>query len=267
MVRLVGTHQDITLRKRHEAELRLSSTVFANTHEGILIADFAGRIQTVNPAFEDLTGYRGEEICGRCVSLLKSGRHDAKFYQDLFRDIRSTGRWRGEIWNRRKDGSVHAYWATISLVRDNSGEPAGYVALYSDIGDYKRSQARLDFLVHHDPDTALPNRLSLRRRIEAGLVEIEERGASAALFHLELDRFRTIVESLGHPAGDELLAQSSQRFLSKLDAARHARAHRRRRIRDPSARLRQRGGGSLARRRVGRRDGAALRLRQRRQGL
>ena len=155
VVRLVGTHQDITLRKRQEAELRLSSTVFANTHEGILITDFDGRIQTVNPAFEALTGYRSEEIRGRRASALKSGRHDAKFYQDLYSDIRATGRWRGEIWNRRKDGSVQAYWVTISVVRDDSGEPAGYVALYSDIGDYKRSQARLDFLVHYDPDTAL----------------------------------------------------------------------------------------------------------------
>ncbi len=214
--RLVGTHQDITQRKRHEAELRLSSTVFANTHEGILITDFAGRIQTVNPAFEALSGYRSEEICGRGASILKSGRHDAKFYQELYSDIRATGRWRGEIWNRRKDGSVHAYWATISLVRDDSGEPAGYVALYSDIGDYKRSQARLDFLVHHDPDTALPNRLSLRGRIDATLVEIEQHGASAALLHLELDRFRAIVESLGHTSGDELLAQTSQRFLARL---------------------------------------------------
>jgi diguanylate cyclase (GGDEF)-like protein/PAS domain S-box-containing protein len=216
--RLVGTHQDITQRKRHEAELRLSSTVFANTHEGILISDFAGRIQTVNPAFEALTGYRSEEICGRRASILKSGRHDAKFFQDLYSDIRATGRWRGEIWNRRKDGSVQAYWTTISLVRDDSGEPAGYVALYSDIGDYKRSQARLDFLVHYDPETALPNRLSLRGRIDAAIVEVEQHGASAALLHLELDRFRAIVESLGHPSGDELLAQTSQRFLSKLGA-------------------------------------------------
>ena len=218
VVRLVGTHQDITLRKRHEAELRLSATVFANTHEGILITDFDGRIQTINPAFEALTGYRSDEIRGRRASVFKSGRHDAKFYQELFGDIHITGRWRGEIWNRRKDGSVQAYWVTISVVRDDSGQPAGYVALYSDIGEYKRSQARLDFLVHYDPETALPNRLSLRGRIDAEMIEVAQRGASAALLHVELDRFRAIVESLGHPAGDELLAQTSQRFLSKLGA-------------------------------------------------
>ena len=216
LVRLVGTHQDITLRKRYEAELRLSATVFANTHEGILIANFAGRIQTVNPAFETLTGYRNEEICGRPVSILKSGRQDAAFYEQLHGDIRTTGRWRGEIWNRRKDGLVQPFWATISVVRDAHGEPSGYVALYSDISDYKRSQARLDFLAHHDADTALPNRLSLRRRIEAAMVEMEESGGGAALIQVELDRFRNIVESLGHPAGDELLVQSSKRFLRLL---------------------------------------------------
>ena len=216
MVRLVGTHQDITLRKQQEAELRLSSTVFANTPEGILVADFSGCIQAVNPAFETLTGYSAAEVRGRRVDLLRSGRHDPRFYQELYRDINAMGRWRGEIWNRCKDGRVQPFWSTISIVRDDHGEPVGYVALYSDIGDYKRSQARLDFLAHHDADTALPNRLSLERRLESALVEIGERGGGAALFHLELDRFRTIVESLGHSAGDELLTQSSKRFLSRL---------------------------------------------------
>jgi diguanylate cyclase (GGDEF)-like protein/PAS domain S-box-containing protein len=216
VVRLVGTHQDITQRKQHEAELRLSANVFANTHEGILICDFAGRIQSVNPAFETLTGYRGEDILGRPVNILKSGRHDAKFYETFYADIRRTGRWRGEIWNRRKDGVVQPFWATVSMVRDESGEPAGYVALYSDISDFKRSQARLDFLVHHDIDTALPNRLSLRRRLEAAMAELDERGGGAALFHIELDRFRTIVESLGHSAGDELVLQAAKRFHARL---------------------------------------------------
>ena len=218
LTRMVGTHQDITLRKRQEAELRLSSTVFANTHEGIVVADFAGCIQTVNPAFETLTGFRDEEVRGRRINLLKSGRHDAQFYEEFYRDIKATGRWRGEIWNRCKDGRVQPFWATISVVRDDHGEPVGYVALYSDIGEFKRSQARLDFLAHHDADTALPNRLSLGRRLDSTLVEIGERGGGAALLHLELDRFRTIVESLGHTAGDELLAQSSKRFLAKLSA-------------------------------------------------
>jgi diguanylate cyclase (GGDEF)-like protein/PAS domain S-box-containing protein len=215
MVRLVGTHQDITQRKRHEAEIRLSATVFANTPEGIVVADFAGFIEAVNPAFETLTGYSLGDVKGRKIGLLKSGRHDARFYEDLHRDIKTTGRWRGEIWNRRKDGAVVPFWATISVVRDDHGQPSGYIALYSDISDYKRSQSRLDFLAHHDAETALPNRISLKRRIEAAIAAIGLRGG-AALFHLDLDRYRAIVESLGHAAGDELLAQTAKRFFSKL---------------------------------------------------
>ena len=99
---------------------------------------------------------------------------------------------------------MRPFWATVSVVRDESGQPAGYVALYSDISEFKRSEARLGFLVHHDADTALPNRLSLKNRLAATLAELEERGGGAALLHLELDRLRTIVESLGHSAGDEL---------------------------------------------------------------
>ncbi len=218
MVRLVGTHQDITLRKRHEAELRRSSTVFANTHEGILVADFSGRIETVNPAFEALTGYRSEEVKGRKVGLLRSGRHDFGFFQQMYDDLQSADLWRGEIWNRRKDGAVAPFWATISVVRDDYGQPSGYVALYSDIGEYKRSRARLDFLAHHDAETALPNRLSLRRRIESAIAELGERGGGAVLLHVELDRFRSIVESLGHLAGDELFARTAKRFQQKLGA-------------------------------------------------
>ncbi len=251
----------------HEAELRLSATVFANTHEGILISDFAARIQTVNPAFEALTGYRSEEVRGRPVSVLKSGRHDAAFYEQLYSDIRATGRWRGEIWNRRKDGRVQPFWATISTVRDAHGEPAGYVALYSDISDFKRSQARLDFLAHHDADTALPNRLSLRRRLDAAMAEMEETGGGAALLQLELDRFRNIVESLGHPAGDELLGQSSKRFLRLLSPRDMLARNGGRRIRDSAAPLRVAGRGARARRRADRRHGAAVRVRQRGAGL
>ncbi len=216
IVRLVGTHLDITQRKRQEAQLRLSSTVLENTQEGVVVTDYASRIQIVNPAFETLSGYSAQELKGREISLMKSGRHDAAFYADLFHEIGAKGRWRGEIWNRGKDGSIRPYWATISVLCDAHGEPAGYVALYSDISDFKKSQERLEFLALHDRDTGLPNHLALRRRIDATLARMGERASGATLFHLELDRFRGIVESLGHAAGDELVAQAIKRFAASL---------------------------------------------------
>jgi len=216
IVRLVGTHQDITQKKQQEAQLRLSSTVLANTQEGIVVTDFAGAFQILNPAFETLTGYSAAELKGRNVSLLKSGRHDAAFYEELHHGVRANGRWSGEIWNRRKDGRVKPYWATISVLRDAHGEPAGYVAMYSDIAEFKQNQARLEFLALHDADTGLPNKLALRRRLDATLASLRERASGATLYQLDLDRFRTIVESLGYAAGDELIVQSVKRFAALL---------------------------------------------------
>jgi PAS domain S-box-containing protein/diguanylate cyclase (GGDEF)-like protein len=216
IVRLVGTHQDVTQRKREEAQLRLTSTVLENTQEGIVVTDFAGAIQVVNPAFELLSGYSAEELTGRNISLMKSGCHDAAFYDHLHRELAAKGRWRGEFWNRRKDGRIKPYWSTISVLRDADGEPVGYVSLYSDISEFKQNQARLEFLALHDDETGLPNKLALRQRIDATLAGSCELTNGAALFHLELDRFRAIVETLGHAASDQLVAQAVKRFAAKL---------------------------------------------------
>jgi PAS domain S-box-containing protein/diguanylate cyclase (GGDEF)-like protein len=216
IVRLVGTHQDITQRKQQEAQLRLISTVLENTQEGVVVTDFAGVIQVVNPAFEILSGYSADELTGRNISLMKSGCHDANFYGHLHRELAAKGRWRGEFWNRDKDGRIKPYWSTISVLRDAHGEPAGYVSLYSDISEFKQNQARLEFLALHDAETGLPNKLALRQRIDAILTAPHERANGAALFHLELDRFRAIVETLGHAASDQLVAQAVKRFAAKL---------------------------------------------------
>jgi len=216
IVRLVGTHLDITQKKQQEAQLRLAATVLENTHAGVVVTDFSGAIQIVNPAFETLTGYCDEELKGRNISMMRSGRHDTSFYEELRRELGCSGRWRGEVWNRCKDGCVKPYWATISVLRDAHGEPVGYVAMYSDISDFKQTQARLEFLALHDAETGLPNKLALRRRLDATLAASRERANGTALFHLELDRFRAIVESLGHAAGDELVTQSVKRFAARL---------------------------------------------------
>ena len=218
IVRLVGTHQDISQKKAQEAQLRLASTVMDNTHEGIVVTDFSGDIQLVNPAIELLTGYGAAELKGRNIRIMKSGRHDAPFYKAMRRELALSGRWRGEIWNRRKDGRIKPYWSTISVLRDAHGEPAGYVALYSDISDFKQTQDDLEFQALHDAATRLPNRLLLRKRLDARLAALREEAGGAALFHLELDRFRAIVESLGHAAGEELVAQTVQRISGKLAA-------------------------------------------------
>ena len=216
MVRLVGTHQDITDRKRYETELRRASIVFASTHEGIVVTDAARRIEMINPAFTRITGYAESEMIGRPISDLQSNRHSPEFHTRIWTQIHESGHWQGEIWKRRKDGAVYPEWLTISEVRDASGGVVNYVGVFADISQLKQSQARLDFLAHHDPLTSLPNRLLLREQIDRAIETGRREGRSRAILFLDLDRFKTINDSLGHAFGDRLLALVSDRWRQRL---------------------------------------------------
>jgi diguanylate cyclase (GGDEF)-like protein/PAS domain S-box-containing protein len=218
MVRLVGTHLDITERKRHEAELIRAAKVFESTHEGIAVTDPQGRIVMVNPAFERITGYTPFETFGHSLGMLRSGRHDADFYKTMWSHLIENDLWQGEIWNRKKDGTLFPEWLTISAVRGKDGEIVNYIGLFTDISQLKQSQARLDFLAHHDPLTTLPNRIVLVERITQSIEAARRDGRQRALLFLDLDRFKTVNDSLGHAAGDEMLIMATDRWIRRLGA-------------------------------------------------
>ena len=96
---------------------RLAARVFENSNDGIVITDADTRILSVNPAFERISGYRGEEVVGQTPKLLKSGQHSPEFYARLWQTLNENGEWQGEIVNRRKDGSLSNEWLSISCVR------------------------------------------------------------------------------------------------------------------------------------------------------
>ena len=218
LVRLVGTHSDITERKRHETELSRAAKVFESTHEGIVVTDPRGEIVMVNPAFERITGYSPFETFGRSIGMLRSGRHDGAFYKAMWDNLREYDLWQGEIWNRKKDGALYPEWLTISAVRDKGGQIVNYIGLFTDISQLKQSQARLDFLAHHDPLTSLPNRIVLVERIARAIETSRHDGTRRALLFLDLDRFKTVNDSLGHAAGDELLIMATDRWIRRLRA-------------------------------------------------
>jgi len=208
--------QDITERRSADERLRQAAAVFCNTQEGVTVTDPGGTIVAVNPAVCAITGYAEAELLGRNMRLLQSGRHDAAFYQALWNAVSTAGFWQGEIWNRRKSGEIYPELLTISTVKNEQGEIINYVGTFTDITRLKRSQDELERLAHHDPLTGLPNRLLLLSRLDHALERARRHRSTGAVLFLDLDRFKTVNDSLGHPAGDELLNQVARRLRARL---------------------------------------------------
>ncbi len=209
---VTGVWHDITEAKLNDARLRQATTLFESTREGVVITDLAALILSVNQAFTDITGYSEGEVLGQNPSLLGSGRQDTAFYQTMWASITSRGHWQGEVWNRRKNGEIYPQILSISTVRDPRGRPTHYVGLMTDISQLKESEARLEDLVHFDPLTHLPNRRLVQSRLQHALDHAERQGQGLAALFIDLDRFKNVNESLGHPVGDALLVALTQRL-------------------------------------------------------
>lgn len=205
LIGVLGVSHDITDRAEIESRLRQSAIVFESTTEGVVITDKDAKIIDVNQSFSEITGYNREEVIGSNTRVLNSGKHNQEFYEDMWTGLTKTGRWRGEIWNKRKNGSIYPEWLTISEVKNAHNEVTNYVAVFSDITSIKDSQAKLDFLAHHDCLTSLPNRLSFNERLEASLSRAKRHNNKLAILFIDVDRFKNINDSFGHKAGDDLL--------------------------------------------------------------
>ncbi|MGZ5049564.1 MAG: bifunctional diguanylate cyclase/phosphodiesterase [Methylobacter sp.] len=200
-------------RNRSQRRLELHAEVFGSSQEAVVITDAACKILSVNEAFSRITGYALEEAVGQTPRLLKSNKHDSDFYQTMWRQITAKGHWQGEIWNRRKNGEVYPQWLGITAVKSDKGEVSEYIGICMDISDYKAAQARIEYLAHHDSLTDLCNRTLLRDRFKYAKAYAHRQDTMVGVVFLDLDHFKNINDSLGHPMGDKLLLQVASRLL------------------------------------------------------
>jgi len=212
----VGTVQDITEAHAREQRLQQSARVFESTMEGVVITNPDGLIEAVNPAFSTITGYSEEEVRGRSVDMLNPERRQRNVLQDIRREVQEKGFWRDEVWNRRKNGEVFPQFLTVTSVRDERQAISHYVAVFADISRQKESEQQLDYLAHYDSLTGLPNRSSLLVKLQTAIDLATQKRRKVAVITIDLDHFKHINDSLGHPAGDRLLQECARRLRERL---------------------------------------------------
>lgn len=207
---------DTSERKQAEERQFLAMQVFESTLEGQMVTDADVNIVAVNPGFTRITGYRQEEVIGARPSILKSDRHDADFYREMWASIEHKGHWGGEIYNRHKDGNIYPEWLYIIVVRNTEDEVTHYVGSFTDTSALKTTEAKLHHLAHHDALTGLPNRILFNDRLHQALSRAEREAKEVGILFLDLDHFKHVNDSLGHPVGDEMLCQVAQRLRTLL---------------------------------------------------
>lgn len=205
-----------TYQSRAQKELRVATKIYENIEEGIVCTDRKGRILFVNPAFEMVTGYLEGEIIGKNPSVLQSGYHQQDFYQNFWKEVNEKGSWKGEIWNKRKDGEIYPEWLTISSIKDQDGQITNYVAVFSDIKDRKEKEDQILKLSTFDRITGTVNSNMLAQEFQQLIETSKKYNQTLAVLFLDLDRFKVINETLGHSYGDLLLKKVASRLKGLL---------------------------------------------------
>ena len=211
-LRVCGTERDISAIRAADRERRIASEVIRNMSEAVTVTDLDFRFMSVNTAFTRMTGYTEHEVLGRDASVLNGSRHAPDSYTQLRQTLAETGHWRGELWQRRKDGEEFLCWVELNEVCDASGQRTHMIGVLTDITDRKRAEQELRYLANYDTLTGLPNRALLGERLGAAVISARRGGHKVGLLFLDLDRFKHVNDSLGHTAGDRTLKAAGARL-------------------------------------------------------
>jgi diguanylate cyclase (GGDEF)-like protein/PAS domain S-box-containing protein len=191
-----------------------TQVILEQTAEAVMVTNSAGRILSVNRAFSEITGYSAEEAIGQTPRLIRSGVHTPNFYEEFWRTLAEQCSWKGEIWNKRKNGEIYPQWGSVTAMLDDEGKVKNYVAVFSDISKAKQAENKLEYMASHDTLTGLPNRAAFSDQLGRSIDWARRNSSSIAVVFVDLDHFKAINDTLGHSVGDTYLKRIAERLVS-----------------------------------------------------
>lgn len=212
---LVSLVRDVTERNRTEARARLVSKVMEASREGVLILDENKRVLSTNPAFERLFRKPAKEILGTESDFCRDA-DDPDSFDAVWQQVDAKGGWQGELTIRHSEEECLLLWVTLDAVKLDRFDKQYYVAVLTDVSEIQHSRKELEHVATHDALTGLPNRLLFQDRLEQAVNRAIRSEKPGALLFLDLDRFKSINDSLGHQVGDKLLKQVAGRLQQLL---------------------------------------------------
>ncbi len=209
---------DVTEHKIVKEDQRTAAQVMENVMEAIFVTNSQREINMVNPAFSTLTGYSADEVQGMKLEDLCSNAYGININDEAMKDVRDSGKWKGEVWMKRKHGDPFPMWLSLTQITGAGGTVVRYVGAGQDISQIKKAEDDIRYRAYHDPLTGLPNRALFRDRLEQAMLRADRSGKKLSILFMDLDHFKDLNDSHGHEIGDQMLKIVSKKFSQCLRA-------------------------------------------------